>query len=76
MCRGIYFILGGGFYLGFPIIFPHFYAPSPSLPSLPDRARSTDNQPQAVRFLISLNFRAYLAVGTLEIPFGKVYSLG
>ena len=33
--------------------FFHLHAPSPSLP---DRARSTDCQPQAVRFLISLNF--------------------
>ncbi len=66
-----------GILFGFPNDFSHFYAPSPSLPSLPDRARSTDSQPQAVRFLISLNFGAYLAVGTLEIPFdGKVYPLG
>ena len=77
VCRDIYFILCGEFYLGFPMIFPIFYAPSLSLPSLPDRARSTDSQPQAARFLISLNFGAYLAVGTLEFPFdGKVYPLG
>ena len=66
-----------GILFGFSNDFSHLHAPSPSLPSLPDRARSTDSQPQAVRFLISLNFGAYLAVGTLEIPFdGKVYPLG
>ena len=66
-----------GILFGLSNDFSHFHAPSPSLPSLPDRARSTDSQPQAARFLISPNFWGLSCSRHLRIPFwGESVSFG